>query len=530
MALPPALAAVPRRGRYFLAIAAVAIGYFITVKLSYRIPLGEVMVLPIWPPAGYCQALTVWLGYGIWPGFTLGSLAIAVTSDQSFGVDGLFASVNNTLQPLLGLWLLRRGDFSPSLSHLRDVGSLSLLGAVIPATVSATLGVTYCCLTGAMSWGDFGTAWFNWWIGNVTGVLCLVPLLLTFHLSWRVIRSFYFPPFILLWLVLLAGISWFVFCFSGRMAIAPYPLEYLPFPLIVWGALRLGPWGAAVGTALVTGIATWGITQGNGPFLELLADRSDASVLAVLSLQAYICVLVFMGLVLAAVMAERERARRELQDEKDKSEQLLLNILPQPIADRLKQKTDTIADQFAEVTVLFADIVDFTLLSQRLNPTELVVLLNDVFSTFDQLADQHQLEKIKTIGDAYMAVGGLPYYRDDHAIAIAELALDMQTAVAQFSHLTHQPLQLRIGINTGPVVAGVIGTKKFIYDLWGDTVNTASRMESFGMAGEIQVTESTYEALKHHYQFEPRGEIAVKGKGTMATFLLRDRLPVDVHP
>ena len=216
-----------------------------------------------------------------------------------------------------------------------------------------------------------------------------------------------------------------------------------------------------------------------------------------------------------------------LRYQREESEQLLLNILPKPIAERLKLNEDIIADSFPEATVMFADIVGFTQLSAQISPKQLVDLLNKIFSQFDKLADKHGLEKIKTIGDAYMVVGGLPTPRDDHAQAIAEMALDMQAAVANFNTNLNieigQPLRIRIGVNTGPVVAGVIGLKKFIYDLWGDTVNTASRMESQGIPGCIQVTESTYELLKDRYQFERRGPLKVKGKGMMTTYLLTAR-------
>jgi class 3 adenylate cyclase len=228
-------------------------------------------------------------------------------------------------------------------------------------------------------------------------------------------------------------------------------------------------------------------------------------------------------------LRDQEKAYlKKLQEEQEKSERLLLNILPKPIADQLKQEQRIIADNFAEVTVLFADIVNFTALAAKLTPAELVELLNTIFSTFDALVEQHGLEKIKTIGDSYMVVGGLPLPRPDHAEAIAEMALDMQVAIAKIDLVQFQidasPLQMRIGINTGSVGAGVIGTKKFTYDLWGDTVNTASRMESLGLPGKIQVTAATYERLKHNYQFEERGIIDVKGKGEMMTYFLQGRL------
>jgi class 3 adenylate cyclase len=213
-------------------------------------------------------------------------------------------------------------------------------------------------------------------------------------------------------------------------------------------------------------------------------------------------------------------AYQNLEAERERTEQLLLNILPKPIAERLKQQPITIADQFPDATVLFADVVGFTQLSSQISAAELVVLLNQLFSMFDQLVEKHGAEKIKTIGDAYMVVAGLPIPRSDHAQAIANLALDMQQAVARFNVEQNQSFSIRIGINTGPVVAGVIGLKRFIYDLWGDTVNIASRMESHGLAGGIQVSEVTYECLKEQYLFEKRGVIQVKGKGAMNTYLL----------
>jgi class 3 adenylate cyclase len=213
-----------------------------------------------------------------------------------------------------------------------------------------------------------------------------------------------------------------------------------------------------------------------------------------------------------------------LQAEQDKSEKLLLNILPRVIAERLKHGESFIVDHFPEATVLFGDLVGFTAFSSTVAPAELVRLLNEIFCSFDQLAEKHGLEKIKTLGDAYMAVGGVPVPRADHAEAITELALDMLTEIEKFNAEHNTGLSLRVGINSGPLVAGIIGINKFIYDLWGDTVNTASKMESHGLPSGIQVTSSTYELLKDKYLFEPRGTIDVKGKGGMETFLVMGRL------
>ncbi|MCW6035680.1 PAS domain S-box protein [Spirulina subsalsa FACHB-351] len=225
-----------------------------------------------------------------------------------------------------------------------------------------------------------------------------------------------------------------------------------------------------------------------------------------------------------ADITQQKAAEDALHLEREKSERLLLNILPRSIAERLKQEEQSIAERFDNVSILFADIVDFTSLSASISPTELVDLLNQIFSAFDQLADWYNLEKIKTIGDSYMVAGGFPETEMQHHIeAIADMGLDMQRAIRRFDRMDGKPFRLRIGIHTGPVVAGVIGIKKFIYDLWGDTVNVASRMESQGMGDRIQVTAEVYEVLKHNYWLEERGEIEVKGRGIMTTYWLMGR-------
>lgn len=220
---------------------------------------------------------------------------------------------------------------------------------------------------------------------------------------------------------------------------------------------------------------------------------------------------------------KRQEAEEALRVEQEKSEQLLLNILPEAIAEQLKQNKSPIAEQFDDVTILFADIVGFTPLSAHLPATRLVDFLNRIFSEFDRLAKHRGLEKIKTIGDAYMVAGGLPVPKGDRVEAIAEMALDMQRDFTRMAAELEESLQIRIGIHTGPVVAGVIGVAKFIYDLWGDTVNVASRMESLGEPGKIQVTGEIYQRLKDRYIFEERGEIDVKGKGKMITYWLVGR-------
>ncbi len=222
-------------------------------------------------------------------------------------------------------------------------------------------------------------------------------------------------------------------------------------------------------------------------------------------------------------ITRRKQAEAALQVQQQRSEQLLLNVLPAPIAEQLKQNRGAIADHFDAATILFADIVGFTTLASQMSASEVVCLLNQIFSLFDKLVEWHGLEKVKTIGDAYMAVAGVPKPHPDGVAAIADLALDMQTAISSFPDERGRPLSLRIGLHSGAVVAGVIGIRRFIYDLWGDAVNVASRMESQGEPGQIQVTAAVYEQLCSRYNLEPRGSILVRGKGEMQTYWLRGR-------
>jgi class 3 adenylate cyclase len=217
------------------------------------------------------------------------------------------------------------------------------------------------------------------------------------------------------------------------------------------------------------------------------------------------------------------RQQRLLEIERARSEGLLRNMLPESIAERLKQRQEVIADASPQVTVLVTDIVDFTSHAERSPPEATVALLNELFSQFDALTESRGLEKIKTVGDAYMVAGGLPNPRPDHARAVAELALEMLDLAARRSFPDGEPVRLRIGIDTGPVVAGVIGRRRFSYDLWGDTVNTASRMETTGIPGCIQITERTRELLGDRYVLRERGKIQVKGKGKMLTYFLSGR-------
>jgi class 3 adenylate cyclase len=294
-----------------------------------------------------------------------------------------------------------------------------------------------------------------------------------------------------------------------------YVLDYPGISAAVPLAVALYTAGAAghLGWALL--IAGWFV---GGPILFRLAIDPEP-VVPVIGEVVRDASLWLATLLLGALARER----RLLEVERARSERLLRDMLPTSIAERLKQGEGVIADGFGEVTVLFADIADFTSHAERSPPEATVALLNDLFSRFDALTESRGLEKIKTVGDAYMVAGGLPGPMPSHAEAMAELALEMLEVAGARRLPDGDPVRLRIGIDSGPVVAGVIGRRRFSYDLWGDTANTASRMETTGIPGCIQITERTRHLLGDRYQLTERGRIQVKGKGTMCTYFLSRR-------
>jgi class 3 adenylate cyclase len=323
----------------------------------------------------------------------------------------------------------------------------------------------------------------------------LLMLLLPFLLQWA-LGGFVSSSAVMLWAVL------------------------APIGALVYGDVRTSIWWLLAFTALtvISGLLEGRLPVPDPPIPMVISVAFFVLNLGTVSAVAFFLLRYFVG--------ERERIlddlrvqHRLLEVEQEKSERLLLNVLPKPIAERLKSGEEVIADGIDEVSVLFADIVGFTPFAEKLLPEDVVKLLNETFSTFDRFADEAGLEKIKTIGDAYMVAGGLPNPRPDHAEAIAKMAIRMRDSVAELAGESG-PMAVRIGIDSGPVVAGVIGRRKFSYDLWGDTVNTASRMESHGVPGKIQVTPRVFERLKGRAEFEERGPVDIKGKGTMSSYFL----------
>ncbi len=315
--------------------------------------------------------------------------------------------------------------------------------------------------------------------------------------------------------------------FGGLVGIALIGVSLAPLPV---ATTHYGTMVAAMGLLIfhALGVARfgWTVVAGiSGSLVVVAALRVGGAAWSQVAYGAFfIAIANVLGTLIGYTLEKLRRLelvqQHTIEEERAKSDRLLRNMLPASIAERLKRQPGAIADGFDAVTVLFADIAGFTPMSAQMAPAEVVGLLNDVFSAFDQMAQRRGLEKIKTIGDAYMLVGGLPTPRADHAEAVADMALEMRDAIVRVGA---GRLGLRIGMHSGPVVAGVIGTSKYSYDLWGDTVNTASRMESHGAAGEIHVSDACRAALGDGFLIEPRGVVEIKGKGPMATYWLRGR-------
>jgi class 3 adenylate cyclase len=327
---------------------------------------------------------------------------------------------------------------------------------------------------------------------------------------------------LLMSLLLPFALQWSLGGFAASSAVVLWAFTCPVGALLFVGARQAVPWFLAFG-ALVAFSGLIDPTLADGA-----PDIPEGVVVSFFVLNVLgVCTTAYV--LLQYFVRARERALVELGVERAKSERLLLNVLPASVASRLKESDEVIADGFGAATVLFADIVGFTPLAQELAPADAVVLLDRVFAGWDGLAARYGVEKIKTIGDAYMVAAGLPSEREDHAEAIADMALEMGNEAERCAGQSGRQLEVRIGIDTGPVVAGVIGRAKFTYDLWGDTVNTASRMESHGVPGAIQVTERTYERLRERYDLRRRGTIEVKGKGPMTTYLLLGRRETPIN-
>jgi len=391
--------------------------------------------------------------------------------------------------------------------------SASLVGKAILSVL--VLAETLICVFWIFTLSDLGEGYaFMAAVPYVYIVISYASLLIFYHL--KRFENFVFTQLVML-LVMPFFMQWVIAGYEASSGVAIWAILSPVGALMILGTKQSTPWFALF---MALAAVSW---QMNTIFannaLPLPSQIKDTFFVMNIAGTATI-----LYIVMRYFQSQKERVLKALAIEQARSDKLLLNILPESIADRLKAESLSIADSHESVSIMFADLVNFTHTSAGMPPSELVNLLNQVFSKFDQLTEKYGLEKIKTIGDAYMVVGGVPSAREDHAEAVASMALEMQTALKEVAQKNQKELKMRIGINSGPVIAGVIGSSKFSYDLWGDTVNVASRMEHYAMADTIQVTEATYQLLKDDFAFKPLGPIAIKGRGEVVAYVLLSKL------
>jgi guanylate cyclase len=397
---------------------------------------------------------------------------------------------------------------SPFLRELRDSQLLKVKQRILWAVLAA--GTLQLLLWGAIFWScrehAAAAVAFAWAAVNL-------PLLACARRRWLPE-----PRVAAIGLLLcLAGNLAFTLLLGGLMVSCGQLIWLLVVP--VGGILFMGPRSSLAWLAAVLGVLGLALALEPGSAANGIPPRLQA----VMLVGNIATPMAFIAVTLYYFIAQEGRLLRLLARERRRSERLLLNILPADVAARLRDCREPIADHHDSVTILFADLAGFTPLAAALPPIRLVAILNDLFSELDRLAERHGAVKIKTIGDCYMAAAGLPHSRADHAVALADMALAVRASLKRSPLAREYGLQFRIGLSSGPVVAGVIGLDRFAYDLWGDTVNMASRMESHGVAGQIQITRATCEAIRGQFRCEPRGSILVKGVGEMETWFLTGR-------
>ena len=383
--------------------------------------------------------------------------------------------------------------------------------------IKKTIGVVMVA-AGSLSWLAYGLMYlpfnepFAVSVCIIEGILFVLGLL-----SYSVFRHYtahwYFWYALLTIGVVLIHFSFGGFAHSGMVLLWVF---LIPLNTLVAYKLRHGL------MMFVFAIAIFIIAAILQPYNPRLTNNLPPTLITWLFVMNAVGVVTYMIVAMYYFLWRNEILSNLVLNEQKKGEALLLNILPREIVAILKDENRVIADQFDSASILFADVVNFTPLSATMTATELVELLNEVYSYFDTLVEKYDLEKIKTIGDCYMVAAGVPRRRPDHALVITKLALDIRDYVSQHEFCGHK-LTFRIGINSGSVVAGVIGRKKFIYDLWGDAVNTASRMESHSAGGLIQITEATYNLIHEEFVCDPRGTIQVKGKGEMPVWFVQEK-------
>jgi class 3 adenylate cyclase/integral membrane sensor domain MASE1 len=528
--------------------------YFALAWLSLQLAIQTSNATPVWPPSGWALAALLLLGQRVAPGVLLGAVAVNAVVFLTHGIDAPTAlataaliGTGNTGEALAGFFLLRKLLLPgvPTHAYFERVSHVLrfLLTAVLMSLVSCMTGALAVDAANLLPAGQFLEVWFTWWSGDATGVLLFTPLLIAWTGAFKrpLLPAKKGPEGFLLLsgLVLVTGVvfhSWFHtdFLFARSFWVVPF---------LMWAAVRFEKRFVVTAVMLAALVALFGTLRGLGPFAT--ASLNDA----LLATQAFVAVNGVMALLLHAALHERgliadtlresHRNLERLVDERTATldhqkleiEHLIRNILPAEVAEELQANGSARPRSYNQVSVLFTDFKSFSALAEKMTAEEVVEVLSTCFRGFDAIIEKHRLEKIKTIGDAYMCAGGIPVADADHPFRIIQAALE----ILQFMKHHNSgraakglaPLEVRIGVHVGPVVAGVLGTRKYAYDIWGNTVNIASRMESNGLPGEVNISAATYELIKEKFACRYRGKIYAKNVGEVDMYFVEHELPAN---
>lgn len=524
-----------------------AVVYFILGWAGLQLAFEGSNATPVWPPSGWALAAVLLLGLRVAPGIWLGAVAVNGVVFLSHGIDTSTALVTsvvigagNTAEALAGYFLLRKlmlpgvpaGQYFQKVHHVLRF----LLTALLMCLAGAIMGTLTIDAAGVLPAGRFLAVWFTWWTGDVTGVMLFTPLLI----AWSAGR---WPPFVsrqklVEGVLLFAGLT----LVSGAVFtnwLHPPPLFARSFwvvPFLMWAAVHFKMRAVVAAVMLVALLALYGTVHGTGPFAT--DSRNDA----LLSVQAFIAVNGLMALLLHAALEEREQIADSLREshrnlerlvadrtavldrQNVEIEHLIRNILPAEVAHELQTHGKAVPRSYDRVSVLFTDFQGFSTLAEKMTAEEVVEELSTCFRGFDQIIEKHRLEKIKTIGDSYMCAGGIPVADADHPFRIIAAGLEIVEFMKEHNRARAargaEPMEVRIGVHVGPVVAGVLGTRKYAYDVWGSTVNIASRMETNGSPGEVNISAATYELIREKYACRYRGKVYAKNVGEVDMYFV----------
>jgi class 3 adenylate cyclase/integral membrane sensor domain MASE1 len=530
-----------------------AVVYFALAWMSLQLAIHTSNATPVWPPSGWALAALLLLGRRVAPGILLGAVAVNATVFLIHGIDVATAlatsaliGTGNTGEALAGYFLLTK-LLLPGVSTHKYFDRVHqvlrfLLTAVLMSLVSCMIGALAVDAAGLLPPGQFLEVWFTWWSGDATGVLLFTPLLITWadtHRRPRATGKKRLEGILLLTgLILVTGVvfhSWFQphFLFARSFWVVPF---------LLWAAVRFDKRFVVSAVMLAALLALFGTLRGTGPFAA--AALNDA----LLATQAFVAVNGVMALLLHAALYERgqiadslRESHRNLQHlvaertaaldrQNGEIEQLIRNILPAEVAKELQANGKAVPRSYDRVSVLFTDFKGFSALAAKMTAEEVVEELSTCFRGFDGIIEKHRLEKIKTIGDSYMCAGGVPVADADHPLRIIRAGLEildfMNNHNGDRATRDLEPMEIRIGVNVGPVVAGVLGTRKYAYDIWGSTVNIASRMESNGTPGVVNISAATYELVKEKYICRYRGKVYAKNVGDVDMYFVEHEITV----